>query len=428
MRGKFTAAALLGVAAAVALAGCGSNTPAGGGSTGAGDGAKTEIKVWLVGTDTPQDARDYLKKTFEEQNKGATLTVEEQQWSGLVDKYTTALAGSSAPDVVEVGNTQATTFTSAGYFTDLTDKYEELGGDDMLQGFVEAGSYKGKFYAAPYYSGARVVTYSTDLVTAPVPTTWDEYMTDIKNATTDTMSGIYLPGKDWRDMMSFVWVNGGQIATQGDDGKWTAGFSTPEGIKGLTQAQEMLAYSKFPKDGTEGDQQIPFCAGQIAYLPAPSWISGSIAAAPDADAPGCSDTYAAEGKLHQFAAPGLTAGSYAPVLAGGSNIAIAAKSKNQDLAYKAMQILLSDDYQKLLAGVGMVPALSSQAKFMPDNENSKAASAAASAAISTPASPDWATVESSQILEDSFSKLASGTAPADVAQLLDDSINKQLNK
>ncbi len=109
----------------------------------------------------PQEARDYLKETFEKENPGSTLTIEEQQWTGLVDLLTTSLSSNDSPDVVEVGNTQAAAFTSAGAFLDLTDQYEALGGDDLLPGFTEAGSYDGKFYAAPYYSGARIVFYNT---------------------------------------------------------------------------------------------------------------------------------------------------------------------------------------------------------------------------------------------------------------------------
>ena len=82
---------------------------------------------------------------------------------------------------MEVGNTQAAAFTSAGAFLDLTDEYEALGGDDLLPGFVEAGTYDGKFYAAPYYSGARIVFYNTaQYATAgvEVPTTLDEYVSN----------------------------------------------------------------------------------------------------------------------------------------------------------------------------------------------------------------------------------------------------------
>ena len=100
------------------LAACGSDDD--GSSTDDDGGAESaDIRVWLNGTDTPQEARDWLKKTFEDENPGSTLTIEEQEWDGLVEKLTTALSSESeTPDVVEIGNTQAPTFTSAGAFSD----------------------------------------------------------------------------------------------------------------------------------------------------------------------------------------------------------------------------------------------------------------------------------------------------------------------
>jgi N,N'-diacetylchitobiose transport system substrate-binding protein len=432
--------AAVGAVAALALTACSSTGNSGGGSTtpasnpttttAAAAAPKGDIRVWFVGTDTPQTARDYLKQTFEAQNPGSTLTIEEQSWTGLVDKYTTALSGSDAPDLVEIGNTQAAAFTSAGAFLDLTDKKAELGGSDLLPGFVEAGSYQGKFYAAPYYSGARVVTITKSIVSGDkaAPKTWDEYLANAKALTTAKVSGMWMPGKDWRDGMSFVWVNGGQIATQGSDGKWSAGFESDAAIKGLTEFQDITKNANHaPTDATEGNQQVPFCAGQVAYLPAPSWIKWSINAKEDAKTPGCGATLGADDQLSAFAAPGLTAGTYAPVLAGGSNIAIPSKSAHPELAYKALQIVLSDDYQKILAGNGMVPAKISQAKFLPADSFSQAAASAAANAILTPASPKWADVEASQVLEDSFSKIAQGQDVKTVAADLDAKINATLN-
>ena len=83
--------------------------------------------MWLVGTDTPQDARDYLTTTFAEQNPGSKIVIEEQQWTGLVDKLTTSLSSNDSPDIVEMGNTQAPAFTSAGALADLSGIQADLG-------------------------------------------------------------------------------------------------------------------------------------------------------------------------------------------------------------------------------------------------------------------------------------------------------------
>src|SRR5699024_1259852 len=169
-------AALLG-ASALVLAGCGSASDAGGDSGAAAEGG--ELRVWLVGTDTPDEARQYLVDTFESENEGWTLTLEQQQWTGLVDLLTTSLSGSGSPDVVEVGNSQAAAVPSAGACLGISDMYDSLGRDDLLPGFVEAGTYDGTFYAAPYYSGSRVVFYNTEMYDKAgleEPTTLGEYI------------------------------------------------------------------------------------------------------------------------------------------------------------------------------------------------------------------------------------------------------------
>ena len=432
-RTRHVVAAASTITLALALSACAagdSETPAGdSGETAAEDVPAGDIRVWLVGSDTPEEAREHLKTTFEAQHEGSTLTIEEQSWTGLVDKYTTALSGSDSPDLVEIGNTQAPAFTSAGAFLDLTDSYEELGGDDLLPGFVESGTFDDKFYAAPYYSGARVGIYSTEITgDVEVPATWDEYLDNIGSLATDEVSGLYTPGKDWRNGMVFVWANGGDIASVDDGGTWTGGFSTPEAITGLEQLQDvMLNANHAPADSDETDPQVPFCAGEVGYLTAPSWVRGSIAAPEDAEVPGCLETYGAEDKLSAFAIPGAEEGTHAPVLAGGSNIAIPANAAHPELARSALEIILSDDYQQILAGNGLVPAKVSQASFMPDDAFSQASAAAAAAAQLTPASPLWADVEASGVLEDSFVKLAQGEDVATVAAERDAAIEETLN-
>ncbi|MFE4465715.1 extracellular solute-binding protein [Oerskovia sp. NPDC056781] len=411
---------------ALALTACGS------GDSGSGDGASGEaksgdIRVWLVGTDTPQEARDYLKTTFEKENEGSTLTIEEQSWTGLVDKLTTSLASSDSPDIVEVGNTQAPAFTSAGFFKDLTGEFDTLGGDDLLPAFVDAGSYDGKFYAAPYYAGSRAVFYSQQVVGDgfKVPTTLDEYVTQGKALTTETRSGIYWPGQDWYNALPFVWENGGFIAEE-KDGKWEAGFSSEGGIQGLEQVQDIMnTASRAPKDGQETDQQVPFCEGNIGFLSAPIWVQWSIKAPADAKAPGCPDTYGSD--LHAFALPGKEAGKPAVVLSGGSNIAIASKSKNPDLALKAYEIMLSDGYQKLMAAEGLIPAKISQAEFLPAGEIIEAGAAAAATAKGVPASPKWADVEAKRYLQDAFVQIAQGGDVKAIAEKLDQQIEETLN-
>ncbi len=72
------------------------------------------------------------------------------------------------PDVVEVGNTLSPTFTNVGAFSDVSDLHAELGGDKLLQSFVEVGKVDGKNYTLPYYFGCA--TCSTARTSTPPPT------------------------------------------------------------------------------------------------------------------------------------------------------------------------------------------------------------------------------------------------------------------
>ncbi|CAA9328467.1 MAG: putative sugar transporter sugar binding protein [uncultured Nocardioidaceae bacterium] len=414
-------------ATALALSACGGdNEPAANADDAEAESA--EIRVWLNGADTPQEARDWLKKTFEEQHEGSTLTIEEQQWEGIVEKLTTALSSESeTPDVVEVGNTQAATFTTAGAFADLTEEVDALGGDDLLPGFVEAGTADGKTYAVPYYAGSKYVFYRKDLFEKAgleVPTTLDEFVDAAvalkqDNPQPANFSGFWLPGQDWRNGAAFVWAAGGELAVQEGD-EWVGALSSPESIEGLEMVQTLFQEaSGAPKDGNEADPQTPFCNNEVGMLSAPGWVRGLLE---DPEA-GCPELMKNVGV---FALPGAD-GEAAPVLLGGSNIAVAAQSPNQELAKSAVELMLSEDYQTILAENGLTPALESLAPKLGDDEFAQAAIEASSNARLTPPAAGWASVEGARILEDLFVAIANGGDVEQLAAEADAKITEALN-
>ena len=423
---KSLAAAVTTALAVATLAACGSD----GNDEETGNGAESaEIRVWLNGEDTPQEARDWLKKTFEDENPGATLTIEQQEWDGLVERLTTALSSESeTPDVVEIGNTQAPTFTSAGAFTDLTGELGDLGGDDLLPGFVEGATVDGKTYAVPYYAGSKYIFYRKDLLAKAgleVPTTLDEFVETAialkkANPKPANFSGFWFPGQDWRNGATFIWAAGGDLATE-EGGEWQPALSSPESVAGMETAQRLfLEASGAPKDGNEADPWTPFCAGEVGMMSTPGWVKGLL----EDPETGCPDGHAKQ--VGVFALPGAD-GEPAPVLLGGSDIAVAAKSPNQDLAKEAVALMLSEDYQTLMADAGLTPARTSLATLLGDDEYGQATVEAASNATLTPAAPGWANVEGSRVLEDLFSAIAQGGDVAELAAKADEQMAEQLN-
>lgn len=417
----------LAVAAVTALLGvtsaCGSDNdkPSGGGPE------KADLVVWLNGADTPQAARDWLKTTFEKDHPGSTLTIEQQEWEGLVERLTTALTSADqTPDVVEVGNTQAPTFTTVGAFSDLTDDLDGFGGDDLLSGFVDGATIDGKTFAVPYYAGSTYVFYRKDLFEkagiTEVPATMDDFVAAAGKLKADSgkadFSGYWLPGKDWRDGAAFLWDAGGDFAAPDGD-RWKASLSTPESIEGLTTFQDLYASaSGAPADANESDPVTPFCAGKIGMMSRPGWVYGMLTD-PKSGCPKLAE------KVGVFALPGSDGGP-APVLLGGSDIAISAKSPNQDLSRDVVELMLSEEYQTILAEAGLTPAKESLASKLGDDEFAKATIEAASNAKLTPAAATWATIEGKFILEDLYSRLAQGGDVAELAKAADDKINAEL--
>ena len=416
-------------AAALILAGCSSNdAPAESG----GD----DITLWLNGGDTPDALRDYLKTEYADAT-GGTLTIEEQSWSDALAKLTTALPDAeNTPDVVEIGNTWAPTFTNAGAFTDLSDMYDELGGDKLLPSFVEVGSVDGAEYALPYYFGSRYMFYRKDVwanAGITVPTTLAEFNDAAAALKTDSQSGFYIGGEDWRNGVSWIFANGGELAVKdGDD--WKSSLSDPKTVEGLTQLQTLFADASLAPV-TEADS-TPWVninnnettgAPEAATIIAPGWAHWSIGdLAPDPkDATKQVATWN-DDVFGTFVLPGVD-GGVAPVFAGGSNIAISAASKNQDASKELMKIIFSADYQKMLGENGLGPANLDYASSLGDDQFAKALIDSAAESKLTPAAPGWAAVEGSGLLEEFFGKVNGGGDVEALAKEYDGKIDELIN-
>ena len=427
MKKKLGAVALA-TAAALILAGCSNPAPA--------DEGGTDITLWLMGGDTPDTLRDYLKTEYTDAT-GGTLTIEEQAWGDALAKLTTALPDSeNTPDVVEIGNTWSPTFTNVGAFTDLSDMYEELGGDKLLPSFVEVGEVDGAKMALPYYFGSRYVFFRKDVWAAAgktVPTTLEEFNATVAELETDSQSGFYIGGQDWRNGVSWIFANDGELAMK-DGGEWVSTLSDPNTVEGLGQFQALFQdASNAPV--TEADS-TPWVninnndstgAPEAATIIAPGWAHWSIGdLAPDpADDTKTVATWN-DDVFGVFALPGAD-GGVAPVFAGGSNIAISAASENQTASKDLLKIIFSKEYQTLLAENGLGPANLEYASALGDDIFASALIDSAANSKLTPAAPGWASVEGSGLLEEFFGKVAAGGDIAALAEEYDAKISELLN-
>jgi N,N'-diacetylchitobiose transport system substrate-binding protein len=394
------AAALLGMSA------CGSDDqPAGGGAPQA-----TDITVWLMNGSAPDKVIQAVTAEFTAAHPGSNVKVEIQQWDGIQEKTTTALAGNNPPDVLEIGNTLVSKFAESGGLKDLSDKKTDLGGDSWLKGLEDAGTLDGKLYGVPYYAGDRAVIYRKDLFAqagiTSAPTDRASFVAAAEKlqrrfGSDKQFSAFYFPGKYWYAALPFVWDEGGDVAVQ-DGGQWKGALDSPEAQAGLTFLADVVGkYSKAPVNGDENanDMAKPFGAGKAAMAIDPGWKVGVV----------LKDFPALKDKVGVFPIPGKMAGQTAPVFLGGSNLAVSEGSKAPDLAYEWLKILASSKIQTQLATEGgVIPNSTDLLDLHADDPVLSVFDAAAKNSRFTPATPKWANVESSTILQDMLVSIFSG--------------------
>src|SRR5699024_11661777 len=117
--------------------------------------------------------------------------------------------------------------TNVGGLADVSDLYEDVGGDDVIPPFVEAGTVDGANYAYPLYAGARGVFYRSDLFDAAgitVPETIDEFreamiaLGEANPEDVDGVSGMYFAAVDIHGVASSMFAAGRGDATESGDG------------------------------------------------------------------------------------------------------------------------------------------------------------------------------------------------------------------
>jgi N,N'-diacetylchitobiose transport system substrate-binding protein len=415
-------------AALLVLAGCSTPAPE--------DEGGKDITLWLMGGDTPDALRDYLKTEYADAT-GGTLTIEEQSWGDALSKLTTALPDAeNTPDVVEIGNTWSPTFTTVGAFSDITDLVPELGGDSLLPSFVEIGMVDGKNYALPYYFGSRYMFYRKDIWAAAgkeVPTTLAEFNETAAALRSDSQSGFYIGGEDWRNGISWIFANGGELAVKDGD-SWKSTLSDPKTIEGLTQLQALYqAASLAPVTESDSTPWVNINNNEATGKPeaatiiAPGWAHWSIGdLAPDPKDDTKTVATWNDDVFGTFVLPGVD-GGVAPVFAGGSNIAISAASKNQAAAKELLKIIFSPEYQKMLGENGLGPANLDYADSLGDDQFAVALRESAAGSKLTPAAPGWAAVEGSGLLEEFFGKVNGGGDIEALAAEYDEKITALLN-
>jgi N,N'-diacetylchitobiose transport system substrate-binding protein len=391
------------------------------GATGASGGqAADTLTVWLQ-VDAQSGWPEVVAAAnaqFKAANPGWEVDVQYQSWSTHLSKFDATLAGNSAPDVIEMGNTEMTKYMAAGAFQDLTpEKASFPNSGTWLQGLAASGRFAGKTYGVPYYAGSRVVTYRKDLFRRAgikkLPASLAEMTTAARKLgarnKSRKFSPMYIAGTDWYVAMSFVYDNGGTIA-QLKNGKWVGALDKPKALAGLAAFKAFYNAASRAQKTTIETRPNPYdvyAKGNAASMLGPGWFSC------------CVGSYKTQ--TGQFVMPSKTKGQPMPGFLGGSDLAVPIGA---DKAKAAAWIRAFTDNTSMTAlrAKGNIPNTTS---LLGSSVNERAARRS----WFVPTAKHWVNVENGNILRTMLSRiLTNKMSIKDAAEVASDNISFTLNQ
>ncbi|WP_067461741.1 extracellular solute-binding protein [Actinomadura macra] len=298
-----------------------------------------QLKVWMMGEGTPEQTKflDTVETEFKQKHPGTDVQIKYVPWPQVATTFQKAAAGGEGPDVTELGNTDVQSHIEQGSLADITDKYSGWAdGKTLNKTALGNDQSNGKTYAVPWYGGVRAIWYRTDwfqqLGIQP-PKTWTELSAAAKKVQdAKKVPGIGVPSDQTNALVSFIWGNGGEVATK-DGGKWAGKLDQPQAVEavnfytGLVTKDKVAPAKYIGKNELEGPQR-DFALGKLGMYIDGSWSLKEMKKISDKDA----DKWAV------FPIPSK-AGGNAPVMAGGSDLAVWKDSKAPDAAFDYITIL-----------------------------------------------------------------------------------------
>ncbi|WP_167132797.1 ABC transporter substrate-binding protein [Paramicrobacterium chengjingii] len=414
---KRTTLAIAGVAvAALALTGCSGS----GGTASGGDADTLTVSGWSLSS-TPEF--QLLADGFEAQHDGVTVKLVEYDPTDYNTLVTADLAAGKGPDVITQKEVKyLPTFQEGGQLLDVSDV-------KLPDGISGTDSYTvdGTVYATPYRQDSWVLYYNKDLfeqagVDQPDGSwTWDDYV-----AAADALkAGFEDAGVD----ATPIYQHGWQSTVQGFAAAQTDS-SVLDGDYGyLTEYYERVLELQ-----SNGDQ-VPFntvTANKLTYqgefgkqsaalMPMGSWFTATLVAQ---QASGEADDFEWGIAPIPQADASTTGTDATPVTFGdptGFGVNANVSDEKADLAKDFLEYAASEDAAKALAGIGITPALLTDAvtkayfdvEGTPQDELSEFAFSTHDTFPENPTSPDTAAIQN--ILNDLHSAVLSGSQDIDSA-------------
>lgn len=408
------------------LAACGGTTEE---SQGGGAAPET-LEVWRMGdaTDEYDAFMTDVTEQFQRDYPDTEVEVSWVPWGDFTQRFQTALVD-GGPDVVEIGNDQVPVWAEAGALYDVADLAADW---DAVDAFVPAAYANGTFddaqYSLPWFSGVRALWYRADWLADldhEPPRTWAELVEvaeDIEDA--HGVPGFAAPTDFVNGVASFVWSNGGEIATlEGEE--WVGGLESPETREAL-EFYASLSLDGISPQACVGLNEVDcahadFANGDLGMFVDGPWARGQLTDINDEHA----DDWAT--------APLPGADDVAPAFGGGSDLAVWATTEHPEVAFDYITVLNDRDnamaWSELSSMFPVYTDLLDSAEFQDDPVLAGAATQAAGDLRLFPATPNWGHVQwELATLQNATLRLAEGESADDVLPELNAELTEALNR
>ncbi|WP_205855639.1 extracellular solute-binding protein, partial [Phytoactinopolyspora endophytica] len=235
------------------------------------------IDVWAQGTEG--EALPEFIEEFEAENPDVTVNVTAVPWDSAQNKYQTAIAGGTTPDIGMLGTDWMPTFGNA-----LLPTPDELDTSGMFPASVESTNLDGSHYGVPWYVETRVVFYRTDMMEEAgfdtFPTDWDGFK-ELARAMQENAGaeyGVTLPSGGWNSflgLLPFAWSNGAEIMNS-DQSEWT--LDTPETVEALEYISGFFeeGIADNTPDDSAGAAAAAFVDGSVPMMITGPWEIGQL--------------------------------------------------------------------------------------------------------------------------------------------------------
>ncbi len=355
--------AVVGVAGALALAGCGgssggSSGGSGGGATQSASGSATSGKiVWsaspIAGAGAT-DTRTVLINAFEQKYPNIHVTLTSAPTNTDTNRATLATeisGGSATPDVFMGDVIWPAQFGAHQLAVPLSDYLPKSYFAQFAPGLVTGASYKGKVYGSPLFEDQGFMYYRKDLLQKAglqPPTTWEQLESEAKTLVSKKLVkyGFVFQGASYEGLtcnfMEYLTSAGG-TATNGDFTKAT--LDSPAAIKAATFMRSLITSGATPAAVStfqEAQAMNIFGAGNSAFLR--NWDY----AYSNATTPATGKLTPAQVGVEPMPAfAGQSTPGYSNI--GGWNMYINPHSKNINVDLTFIKWLASDQAQTILA-------------------------------------------------------------------------------